>query len=174
MVGINPADPTTHLQYHLSQGLDADSPPLCIMKGTCHNMRHYLVDCPNITSDEQYHSEWTKWVQIQERVQHAQWDNHYTMIQVNAPGAGPPSHYTNCKGSVATSEPDAHLKESTSLTNKPICSADSNIEVGNPMKLDTPNAHSIPTRMVARTRKRPLTTTAVDAHVDKKHKTFDI
>ena len=68
--------------------------------------------------------------------------------------------------------PDARLHEGTGFTGELQRSADFNFEFGDPMDLGTPSAHALPARMVARMRKRPLTTTPVESDVAKKRKTF--
>ena len=87
-------------------------------------MRHFFNQCPNVESNENYYREWANWARIQERVQTAQWDKHYTMIQVNAPGAGPSTLYTICNNRIETTSPDARLHEGTGLTNELQRSAD--------------------------------------------------
>ena len=83
------------------------------------------------------------------------------------PRGRPHSLYTIGTDRIEKSRPDARLHESTGLTNERQCSAEFSIEVDDPMDLDTPSAHALPARMVARMRKRPLTTTPVDANVAK-------
>ena len=94
------------------------------------------------------------------------------MFNVNDSGAGPASLYTISQNGIELPSPDTRLHNSTSPTNEWPCSADFSIEFGDPMDLDAPSAHALSARMVARMRKRPLTTTPVDANVAKKHKTF--
>ena len=48
IIGINPADPNTHDQYHLSQGYNVHEPSLCIRRDTCPGLRHFFSQCPNI------------------------------------------------------------------------------------------------------------------------------
>ena len=86
------------------------------------------------------------------------------MIQVNAHAAGPSTLYTICNDRIETTSPDARLHEGTGLTNELQRSADFNFEVGDPMDLGTLSAHALPARMVTRMRRRPLTTTPVDAN----------
>ena len=56
--------------------------------------------------------------------------------------------------------------------NEPPGSAEFIMEVGTPTDLATPSHHALSPRIVARTRKRPCTTTQVVARVAKKRKAF--
>ena len=172
MIGVDPADSNTHALFHVNQVNDVQTPPLCILKKECYGMRHVFNECPNVASNEHYYSEWVNWARIQERLQTEQWDNHCTMIQVNPPGTDPSTLYTICNDRIETTSPDARLHEDTGLTNELKRSADFNIEIGDPMDLGTLLAHAFPARMVARMRKRPLTTTPVEDNFSKKRKTF--
>ena len=87
------------------------------------------------------------------------------MTNVSASGAGPDSLYPVCTNRIETSSLDAPLHESTGLMNELQSSIDFNIEVGDPMDLGTPSEHALSARMVARMRKRPITTIPVEASV---------
>ena len=61
MIGVNPADPSTHAAFHKGQGFDPARPPMCIAKGTFLGQAHFYNECPNTESDESYYVFWQEW-----------------------------------------------------------------------------------------------------------------
>ena len=80
MLGVDPADPSTHAAYHKSQCFDPAIPPWCIAKGACQGMSHFYNEFPNVPSEEAYYAFWQEWAHQQERAQQAQWDNYVKFL----------------------------------------------------------------------------------------------
>ena len=90
ILGVDPADPTTHEAYHRVQGFDPTVPPFCIKKGACIGLSNFYYDCSNVPSEEAYYAFWQEWAHQQERAQQAQWDNYVKFANVNSTAPVPP------------------------------------------------------------------------------------
>ena len=61
MIGVDPFDPSTKQEYHRRQGFDPQAPPFCIRRDVCAGLRHFFVDCPTVSSAEDYANSWGYW-----------------------------------------------------------------------------------------------------------------
>lgn len=60
MIGVNPEDPTTQIEYHRCKGRNKYEHFLCMNKNTCRGSSHFHAHCPNVESDEAYYRLWSE------------------------------------------------------------------------------------------------------------------
>ena len=95
MIGVDPFDPRTQTEYHRRQGYNNLTPPFCIRRDVCANLRHFFFDCPSAMSDEDYANIWGEWAQQEEFKQMKIWDNNARQSDKSTGAAGPASYYTS-------------------------------------------------------------------------------
>ena len=172
MVGLDPLDARSQYEFHRRQGFDLQDPPLCVRRDTCMQQYHFFVDCPNVHYGDDFANMWIHWTEVEERSLQKQWDNHAKQSGKSTGTAGSAYFYPTRSSSIDVTESDGPLHEPMNSENERQRSVHFDNEVVFEANLVKPSAHAISARIVARVRKRPYSSTHIEASSTKKLKTF--